>query len=135
MMEMMERYKIMRISKEINQQHLKDPKLGDYWMEMFSPVAVVVYVDPRYVVTLEKTKNTDKDHWTWDVEAIPILYTRNQWLIRWNYDYINGTWCDVVPERHLWVPEFVERPLERAVLYVPRKLPSDRRIKLTLDNH
>lgn len=104
----------------LNREHAKNPKVGDYWSDHFCPVAVVVSVTPYYVITIEKTKSVDPDHWTWDVEAKPNIYTRKEFFYRFTYgrcgnDTFEGTddpkdiknryWADVSPERHKWIEE------------------------------
>lgn len=105
-----------------NKEHAKEPKVGDYWQEMFCPVAVVIQVGPHFVLTLEKKKDVD-DHWTWDLEAKPCVYTRKEFVFRFMYGHCgnpdfqgdpdpdsikNKYRCDVLPERHKWITEELE---------------------------
>jgi hypothetical protein len=111
----------MRFEHDTNLEHAKNPKVGDYWQEMFCPVAVVISVSPFYVLTLEKKKTVDDGHWTWDIEAKPCVYTRKEFVFRFTYGYCgdhefqgyeddpenikNKYYCDVMPEQHKWIEE------------------------------
>lgn len=101
----------------LNTGHSFCPEIGDFWQEMFTPVCVVINVDENNVTVLEKTKAADRDHWTWDLDAQPIVYTRTDFAYRWTYGRIgnhayrgedarplaNECWCDVMPRHHAWV--------------------------------
>jgi hypothetical protein len=101
-----------------NREHAANPLVGDYWQEHFCPVAVVVLVSPTYVLTIEKKKSVDADHWTWDLTSKPHIYTRKEFLFRFTYgrcdnpnfqgnsnltDIRNKYYCDVLPEQHKWI--------------------------------
>lgn len=103
----------------LNRKHSLNPQVGDYWHECFSPAGVVVGVTSVYVLVLEKSKSTDENHWTWDLEVAPNCYTRKEYEFRWTYGRIGNPeyrgepnypvsdkcWCCVIPEAHKWVAE------------------------------
>lgn len=87
--------------KELNERHAVKPKPGDYWHEMFCPICVVLEIDDDCIIYCDKTKPTDEQHWTWDLEKTDIKTVDEfkEWL---SYGTIPGFWCDVLPEQHLW---------------------------------
>jgi len=105
--------------RELNKQHSFDPQPGDFWQEMFAPVAVVIAVSDISVTTLERIKNVDRGRWTWDLEARPEFYTRTEFAYRWTCgphrqplyrgEATNSMsrehWCDVMPKHHAWILE------------------------------
>lgn len=79
--------------------HSRDPQIGDFWHEMFCPIMVVLDVTPLHVIICDKTKEVDRDHWTWDTDAIKTL-TREAFAIKPHYDsptMAHKFHCDVVP--------------------------------------
>lgn len=61
----------------------KNPRVGDYWHEMFMPAGKVVEVS-QYAVVVIKPVSVDKDHWRWDKDN-PIVYTRKQFANAYRY--------------------------------------------------
>lgn len=97
--------------RELAEIHLNDPKVGDYWHDMYHPVCVVVKVDSGTdTVTICKTKvAVDDDHWTWDLSVTETM-TKDKlksWLSYSGKANI-GYWVDVLPEKHKWVADHVE---------------------------
>ena len=103
---------------ELNRDHALNPKLGDYWQDHLCPVAVVVLVTDFYVITIEKKKVADADHWTWDLDSKTHAYTRKEFAFRFTYGYgnthdfqghpdpdniKNKYFADVCPEAHKWI--------------------------------
>lgn len=81
-----------------NRAHRDNPEPGDYWNEMFSPVALVLKVDGQLVTMLKHTKPTDPGHWTWDTDKVTVMTKRQfgKWI---SYDTIpDKTWCYVFPK-------------------------------------
>jgi hypothetical protein len=75
-----------RPEKHMNIEHIRFPCAGDYWHEMFKPVARVAAVEPRHVV-VEKFNPPG------------IVRMSRQAFRKWlSYDSIEGTWADVVPK-------------------------------------
>jgi hypothetical protein len=63
---------------------------------------VVLDVTPIHVVICDKTKPTDKDHWTWDIDKIKVL-TREAFALVPHYSspkMADKFHCDVVPKGH-----------------------------------
>lgn len=61
-----------RPDEEVNRVHCEKPEPGDYWHEMFSPVALVLAVSAYHVAFLKHTNN-DKDGWTWDTSKVDAM--------------------------------------------------------------
>lgn len=79
-----------------NLEHIRNPIMGDYWHEMFSPVCVVVSVSEDAVEVCERFKRVG--------EHIEPDYTqttsvpRAEFGKRFFYDTLRDkTWCDVYP--------------------------------------
>lgn len=87
-------------SHKTNQEHLSNPKVGDYWNEMFAPICVVVGRTQGEVVVCRKIKEVDDNHWTWDLRYIERMSLAD---FRKKLTYDNRTWCNVAPEPHKWV--------------------------------
>ncbi len=105
----------MRPDPETDHKHSLNPKPGDYWNECFMPVCVVLQVGSHHVYACETTKDAGDNHWTWDLEAAPVVYTREDFANRWRYGRVgnsefaytddlaeinNRCWCNVAPESH-----------------------------------
>lgn len=92
--------------KQLNEQHAKTPKVGDYWSDHFVPVCVVLEVGKVGITLCRKTKDTDENHWTWDLDELELM-TRNdfdKWL---QYGgSTSGYWAWVNPEAHKDVVEY-----------------------------
>jgi hypothetical protein len=91
----------------INNEHAKNPQPGDYWVEMFCGVCVVLSVSGRYVTLCKTKKDVDRDYWTWDLDQAEIM-TRDQfndWLHYECPELAHKTWCDCSPRAHLWAVE------------------------------
>ena len=92
----------MKITDEI---HKNNPKVGDYWHEMFSPYHVVVDVNKFYVAVCDSTKRVNNSSWTWDTSKPLKFYTRDEYYNLHKYGTQDGWPCSVVPEGHKWVSE------------------------------
>lgn len=105
-----------------NLRQVENPTVGDFWHEMFSPVAVVVGVSDTAVVLCEKMKPTGEGRWTWDIYDLHA-YTRKQYANRFRYGRVgnedfeatddmsetsNKFWCDVVTGAHKWIADAVQ---------------------------
>jgi hypothetical protein len=103
--------------KRQSQEHRIEPKIGDYWHEMFTPILVVVGVTDD-AVSVCKPKSVDHNHWTWDMDKIERM-TRDAFAKYVTYEGCGTTaeslkdkcWCDVVPEAHPWVIEHAVRAM------------------------
>lgn len=88
-------------------EHLRNPRPGDYWHEMYVPICVVLEVGTDVVTLCKSTKEVDSGHWTWNLgeRAFIARSAFRRWL---SYESIpDKTWCHVLPEQHLWaVDEF-----------------------------
>lgn len=97
---------------EINNFHLRNPKPGDYWQEMFCPVCVVIDAS-EFAVTICETKKDvdDGQYWTWDVSQLKTMshYDFRKKLCYTSEDLKHKTWCDVLPERHIGFVEEARR--------------------------
>lgn len=102
----------------LNEKHRQHPMPGDFWHDTLSPCYVVVGTVAGLVLFCKTTKDTGKDHWTWDLDKIESL-PRHEFAKRLTYGGLrnhppapddalaNQTWCDVAPEHHAWVPKVV----------------------------
>jgi hypothetical protein len=91
---------------------LADPQPGDYWSDMLSPVLVVIEVTQGFVIFCEKTKETDPDHWTWDLTQKSVL-TIEEFRDKLCYkskDLLDKPWAECWPKAHLWVLEALANP-------------------------
>lgn len=91
----------------LNTKHRLDPRIGDYWHEMFTPIMVVIAVHPDRVMICKTIKSVAKDHWTWDLTKLDTV-TREEFSAIPLYEHGDmgeKTHCDVVPERQKWVRE------------------------------
>lgn len=89
-----------------NVEHAENPVIGDYWMEMFTPILVVVgRPAPEKVLICRKTRETDKDHWTWDLERLEVLSLTDfsEYLRYKSPDMCEKFWADCLPEHMKWV--------------------------------
>lgn len=98
---------------KLNLKHRGDPQAGDYWQERMSiPILLVIDVGKFGVFFLEKTKDIDSRHWTWDINKVEAL-TFKQFARYLSYTSIHGkTWCDVIPDFHDW-KHFTDRALKK----------------------
>ena len=81
--------------KQINTRAFDDPKVGDYWHEMFCPYFIVLEVigDGTFWICDER-KTVDRDHWTWDLEQARIVEKR--YFDRVKYSPNSGFCADVI---------------------------------------
>ena len=88
---------------ELTNKHAENPEPGDYWHEMFNPVAVVLEVKGDEL-TICKTTRRHGEGWTWDLE---FCYTTTKQKFKdWiSYDNIEGYWCDVSDHKHAFAVE------------------------------
>ena len=63
--------------QELNEQHVKKPRVGDFWHEMFFPYFLVVEVTKYGLIVLDKTKEVDEHHYTFD-ETKPRVMTKQE---------------------------------------------------------
>lgn len=103
------------IDDELNHKHANDPKVGDYWHEMFSPCFLVIDRSRFSVSFLHKTKEADAHHWTWDTSKIETVAIKD-FANRVSYkseSMKDKTWCDVVPDwKH--AETFIKKAFESA---------------------
>jgi hypothetical protein len=89
-----------------NQQGLDDPKIGDYWQEMFCPYFLVVDVKGNDITVLSCLGGTftrkdepcakieSKDGWTFDLSKYMVV--DRTWMVKAvKYDSIEGFVADV----------------------------------------
>ena len=104
-------------------RHALNPKVGDFWHEMFYPIAVVLKVETSVlfqdrITICEKTKSVGGERWTWDLKKT-TQYTGQEFANRFRYGRVgnpdfqatdddnikNKFWCNVSPEAHTWVKD------------------------------
>lgn len=82
-----------------NTEACDDPKVGDYWSEMFAPIVLVVDVRGGEIIYAEPTIHpTDRDAQCWNYAQLKVQDKEafGEWL-----HYSSGssvshkTWCDV----------------------------------------
>src|SRR6266487_4051314 len=91
-----------------NNEHIKNPQPGDYWHDMFCPIAIVLAVTEESVTFCEKTKEIDHDYWTWDLSIIKKVW-KEDFGKNFYYDsekMKDKTWCDVGSKTHIDVVEW-----------------------------
>jgi hypothetical protein len=60
--------------EQLNREHAKNPQVGDFWHEIFSPYFLVVEITKYGIIVLDKTRPVDKDHYIFD-ETKPRVMT------------------------------------------------------------
>lgn len=93
----------MRINEQINKEALDNPQPGDYWSEMFCPYFLILKVIGEKIVIIDKRKDVDKTHWTWDLKEWKIV-DKKHIKQKVTYSTIDGFCADVSRNKHL---EFV----------------------------
>jgi hypothetical protein len=96
--------------KQKSNLHAREPKVGDYWHDMFAPIYCVVDVSQFHVTLLTKTVPVGDDRWTWNTDHVEIM-TRKDFNDKVRYRGLRNTatkgplddqcWCDVMPERDI----------------------------------
>jgi hypothetical protein len=90
---------------ESNDDSAKNPQVGDFWHDMFAPIAVVVArPNDETVLVCRKTMPVDADHWEWDLTKCECLMV-DEFKTYLSYGSIPGYWADVVPKKMEWVRE------------------------------
>jgi hypothetical protein len=92
--------------QKLNQQHLLNPQVGDYWMEaMFVPICVIVGRSSDKIFYCDQTKASGPDRWTWETSSIKSKTSSEfkDWLSYNSPNLKDQTWCDVQPKAHEWV--------------------------------
>lgn len=80
----------------ISLEHCECPAVGDYWEDLFCPVALVVEVSDFSVSLLRKRVPVDAGHWTFDTDKVETM-SRTEFR-RWlSYGRTPGTWANVHP--------------------------------------
>jgi hypothetical protein len=93
----------------VNERHIVDPQVGDYWQEMFCPYFVVLdRVTENQVLICEKTKPAGPNHWTWDLDNLS-LRTLEELRKKVSYSCIPGFVADVFPGAHKWAAEAAKK--------------------------
>lgn len=90
--------------KRRDREHLFDPKVGDYWNEMFTPICVVLGRVGDSVLVCKTPKDVDGEHWTWDLARVETmtLAAFGAWLSYKGEAMRGKTWCSVEPGAHEW---------------------------------
>lgn len=94
-----------------NARHRLEPKVGDFWHEMFVPIMVVLGVSDDAVTICDKV-DRGRETWTWDFSGTRKM-TRSEFAARPLYGGHMGDkcWCDVVPEAHRWARKAAQEAL------------------------
>ena len=98
---------------DLNEEHAKNPKIGDFWHDHLAPVLCVIDVGTFSVVVLRSTKPVDDDHWTWDISNLTMM-TKKEFYRQLHYSTENmkhKCWASVVPERDKIFAKLVEENL------------------------
>lgn len=92
---------------DLNDQHLDNPQVGDYWHDCFTPILVVVGHFRNKVVICKTTKaGASKDRWTWDLDCLELTTSeemRSGLTYGSNRRLAGRCWARVEPEAHKWV--------------------------------
>lgn len=83
----------------LNIKHSENPEVGDFWHEIFSPIARVLQVEEKWIVIQKLSgqggEMTNKN------DPMPIIMSRRDFKKWIRYESIpDKTWADVIP-RHL----------------------------------
>jgi hypothetical protein len=83
-----------------NKEHTDKPQVGDFWHEMFAPYHVVLAVTDTHVIICEKTKETDSNHYTFDLsETKTVTLQEHKDLVTYKSESMKHKFvADVVPE-------------------------------------
>lgn len=55
-----------RKQQELNEEHVKNPQIGDFWHEMFIPYFLVVEIVTSGVIVLDETISISESHYKFD---------------------------------------------------------------------
>ena len=94
---------------DTNARHLQNPKVGDYWHEMFTPILVVIGRGADAVMLCDEIERYKDGGWFWRVSKVKTL-SLAELRKRLTYDSENlkdKCWCDVVPESQPGVRKMV----------------------------
>lgn len=83
----------------LNKAHSDNPKVGDYWDEMFAPIARVLMVSDELVCIQKLSGCTEMT----TTEPKPHVMSRRafkKWLRYDSASMADKTWADVSPERY-----------------------------------
>jgi hypothetical protein len=85
--------------KALDQKHLKYPKPGDYWHEMYCPIARILGIFNGQIV-LQKVSGMQGKEIS-DTEPSPEVMSVADFKKWVSYDSMpDKTWCNVIPERY-----------------------------------
>jgi hypothetical protein len=81
-----------------NIEHADNPRVGDYWHEMFTPICRVMIVTDTDVLVQKFTGHAGEE--ITDTHPPPELMPRSVFAAWLRYDTMSDkTWVDVVPEK------------------------------------
>lgn len=87
--------------QELNEKHATNPMPGDYWHEMFTPIAVVLDVVGDTVVFCRNTESSGTNHWRWNHKLSERL-PKATFAHLFRYETMPDKFhADVVPQGHL----------------------------------
>jgi hypothetical protein len=95
----------------LNNEHALNPQPGDYWVEMFCGICIVLSVSPLAVLLCRTKKDVDRYFWAWDLDKTEIMSREefNRWLRYKSFSMQHKTWCDCVPQaQHARYPRSVD---------------------------
>lgn len=81
--------------KVLNQKHLDDPKVGDYWHEMFCPYFIITEVRALDITVLDKTIGLPENRFTFD-ETKPRIIKRSDLAKEVQYSTSDEFMADVM---------------------------------------
>jgi hypothetical protein len=104
---MTEAIKVSASREETDQAHASDPKIGDYWHEMFTPILVVLGRPSSTEVLICRKKKALDDGWTWDFSGIETLSLADfrAYLSYKSPEMAHKFWCTCLPEHMVWARE------------------------------
>lgn len=94
----------------VNDEHVANPRPGDYWHECYAPVCVILGVAAGCVIYCEHILNRPNNRWTWDLSK-RSFQTLAEFSKRMHYESENlRHMCiyNVEPEHHKWVLDHLE---------------------------
>src|SRR6266704_745027 len=84
--------------KQLDKIHLLHPMCGDYWHDMYAPVARILDVGQDWIV-LQKVSGLGGKEIT-ETDPKPCVMKKSAFKKWLSYNSIPGTWASVIPEKY-----------------------------------
>lgn len=94
------------LQKNLDQAHLHHPEPGDYWHEMYAPVARILQAKDGRVLVQKVSRMGGQE--INDFDPKPRVMTVRSFAKWLSYSSIPGTWASVMPRKY--PPEWIGSP-------------------------